>query len=119
MEISEIKNICSLSISEMEYSQYETLDKLRLQIFLRAMEFEKEYKDLIALNKCTNLKDKMVKKTEDKKKLKREIESESADDIYKQELLENTAEYEYKLYKALHSEIVEKGNAYKRFATDK
>ena len=83
------------------------------------MELEKEYKDLTAQNKRTNLKDKMVKKTEDKKKLKREIESESADDIYKQELAENTAEYEYKLHKALHEEIIEKVNAYKRFATDK
>jgi len=103
----------------MEYSDYEKIDAIRLQIILKAMELEKWYKDLTAQNKRTNLKDKMVKKTEDKKKLKREIESESADDIYKQELAENTAEYEYKLYKALHAEIVEKGNAYKRFATDK
>jgi hypothetical protein len=36
-----------------------------------------------------------------------------------QEWCNQLAEYEYKLYKALHSEIVEKGNAYKRFATDK
>jgi len=83
------------------------------------MDKEKEYKDLTAKNKRTNLKDKLEKKTEDKKKLKREIESESAESIYEQELLENTSEFEYKLYKALHEEIIEKVNAYKRFATDR
>lgn len=119
MNIEDIKKICSISISEMEYYQFEKLDSIRLQIKIRAIELEKEYKDLTAQNKRTNLKDKMVKKTEDKKKLKREIESESADSIYEQELQENTAEYEYKLYKALHEEIIEKVNAYKRFATDK
>lgn len=115
INIDKIKEICWKTVSQMDYSEFELLDSIRLKVKLQWLEQEKKHNELKALNKKQQLFTKLEKKTENKKLQKREIDSQESETIYWMEMEEIKSEFNYKLYKALHEEIIEKCNAYKKF----